>query len=60
VVPLRTGRAAGLQPGDSTDVRISGSDGHDLFGRGSQALHLPDRPPTRPRDTACPCLGGMS
>jgi len=42
VVPVQTGRAAGLQPGDFTDVRIFGSDGHDLFGRGSQALHLPD------------------
>jgi len=32
LVQIQDGAAAGLRPGDFVDVRIMGSDEHDLFG----------------------------
>jgi ribosomal protein S12 methylthiotransferase len=32
LVQIQDGEAAGLKPGDIVDVRIMGSDEHDLFG----------------------------
>jgi ribosomal protein S12 methylthiotransferase len=42
VVQIQDGRDAGLQPGEFVDVRIMGSDEHDLYGEaeGRRALEL--------------------
>ena len=42
VVQIQDGRESGLAPGDFTDVRILGSDEHDLYGEVLPALHLLD------------------
>jgi ribosomal protein S12 methylthiotransferase len=44
VVQIQDGRDAGLQPGEFVDVRIMGSDEHDLYGEVeyASALSVPD------------------
>jgi ribosomal protein S12 methylthiotransferase len=41
VVQIQDGRDAGLQPGEFVDVRIMGSDEHDLYGEVEYAAALP-------------------